>query len=66
VFGCYPEIIPCRSIAEATALFGDLDQWNIYKKCANGIGKILLKTHTGKCIYDYYSSFCKTISKWQA
>jgi hypothetical protein len=32
VFGCYPEIIPCRSIAEATALFGDLDQWNIYKK----------------------------------
>lgn len=34
VFGCYPEIIPCRSIAEATALFGDLDQWNIYKKMA--------------------------------
>jgi len=32
VFGCYPEIIPCRSIAEAQALFGDLDQWNIYKK----------------------------------
>lgn len=32
VFGCYPEIIPCRSIAEANALFGDLDQWNIYKK----------------------------------
>jgi hypothetical protein len=32
VFGCYPEIIPCRSIAEAKALFGDLDQWNIYKK----------------------------------
>jgi hypothetical protein len=32
VFGCYPEIIPCRSIAEAKALFGDLDQWNVYKK----------------------------------
>ena len=32
VFGCYPEVIPCRSIAEAQALFGDLDQWNIYKK----------------------------------
>ena len=32
VFGCYPEITPCRSIAEAQALFGDLDQWNIYKK----------------------------------
>jgi len=34
VFGCYPEIIPCKSIAEAQALFGDLDQWNIYKKMA--------------------------------
>ena len=32
VFTCYPEIIQGRSIAEATALFGDLDQWNIYKK----------------------------------
>jgi hypothetical protein len=32
VFGCYPEVIPCRSIAEAQAMFGDLDQWNIYKK----------------------------------
>jgi len=32
VFTCYPEVIPGRSIAEATALFGDLDQWNIYKK----------------------------------
>ena len=32
VFGCYPEIVPCRSIAEAKSLFGDLDQWNIYKK----------------------------------
>lgn len=34
VFGCYPEILPCRSIAEAQALFGDIDQWNIYKKMA--------------------------------
>jgi len=34
VFGCYPEIIPCKSIAEAYALFGDLDHWNIYKKMA--------------------------------
>lgn len=34
VFTCYPEIVPGRSIAEATALFGDLDQWNIYKKMA--------------------------------
>lgn len=32
VFGCYPDVIPCRSIAEAQHLFGDLDQWNIYKK----------------------------------
>lgn len=32
VFGCYPEVIPCRPIAEAQHLFGDLDQWNIYKK----------------------------------
>ena len=34
VFGCYPEVFPCRSIAEAQALFGDIDQWNIYKKMA--------------------------------
>jgi SAM-dependent methyltransferase len=32
VFTCYPEIVPGKSIAEAQALFGDLDQWNIYKK----------------------------------
>jgi hypothetical protein len=32
VFTCYPEIIEGRSIAEAQALFGDIDQWNIYKK----------------------------------
>ncbi len=32
VFTCYPEIVPGRSIAEAQALFGSLDQWNIYSK----------------------------------
>lgn len=32
VFGCYPEIIPCRSIAEAEHLFGDIGQYNIYGK----------------------------------
>lgn len=32
VFTCYPEIIQGKSIAEAKALFGDIDQWNIYKK----------------------------------
>jgi SAM-dependent methyltransferase len=35
VFGCYPEVIPCKSIAEARDLFGDIDQWNIYKKMAD-------------------------------
>ena len=35
VFGCYPEVMPCRSIAEAEALFGNIDQWNIYKKMAD-------------------------------
>jgi hypothetical protein len=34
IYGCYPEIIPCKSIAEAEALFGSLEQWNIYKKMA--------------------------------
>jgi SAM-dependent methyltransferase len=34
IFGCYPEIIPCRSIAEAQSLFGDIEHWNIYKKMA--------------------------------
>lgn len=32
VFTCYPEVVPGRSIAEATALFGNLDQYNIYAK----------------------------------
>jgi GT2 family glycosyltransferase len=34
IFTCYPEIIAGRSIAEARALFGDIDQWSIYKKMA--------------------------------
>jgi len=32
VFTCYPEIVPGKSIAEAQHLFGDIDQYNIYKK----------------------------------
>ena len=34
IFGCYPEVVPCHSIAEANRLFGDLSQWNIYAKMA--------------------------------
>lgn len=32
VFGCYPEIIPCRPIAEAQALFGDIETFSVYAK----------------------------------
>jgi hypothetical protein len=32
VFGCYPEILPCRPIAEAQALFGDVEAFNVYGK----------------------------------
>ena len=32
VFTCYPEVVAGLSIAEAQARFGNLDQWNIYKK----------------------------------
>ncbi len=32
VFGCYPEILPCKSIAEAQHLFGDIEMYNIYAK----------------------------------
>ena len=32
VFGCYPEVIPCRSIHEARDLFGDIDQYSVYAK----------------------------------
>ena len=31
-FTCYPEIVPGRSIADAMQSFGDLSQWDIYKK----------------------------------
>jgi hypothetical protein len=34
VFTCYPDIVPGKSIAEARALFGDIDQWSIYRKMA--------------------------------
>jgi len=32
VFSCYPEVVPGRSIAEAKAMFGNLDRFNIYMK----------------------------------
>lgn len=32
VFTCYPDIVPGRPIAEAKMLFGDIDQYNIYRK----------------------------------
>jgi hypothetical protein len=32
VFSCYPEIVPGRSIAEATHLFGDISYFNVYQK----------------------------------
>lgn len=34
VFGCYPDIIECRPIAEAHYLFGDIEQYNVYRKMA--------------------------------
>ena len=34
VYTCYPEIVNGNSIAEAEHRFGNLDQWNIYKKMA--------------------------------
>jgi GT2 family glycosyltransferase len=32
VFSCYPEIVPGRSIGEAIQLYGDISQFNIYRK----------------------------------
>lgn len=32
IFSCYPEIVPGRSIAEASQLFGDISSYNIYMK----------------------------------
>jgi len=34
VFTCYPEIVQGRSIAEAQALFGDIEPYNVYAKMA--------------------------------
>ena len=34
VFTCYPEVVPGRSIAEAHMLFGDIEQYNVYRKMA--------------------------------
>jgi hypothetical protein len=34
VFTCYPEVVPGRSIVEAHSLFGDIEQYNIYRKMA--------------------------------
>ena len=32
VFSCYPDIVPGRSIAEARALFGSIEHFNVYGK----------------------------------
>lgn len=32
VFTCYPEIVEGKPLSEAYRLFGNIDQWNIYKK----------------------------------
>lgn len=34
IFSCYPDIIPGKSIAEAQYLFGDIEEYNIYRKMA--------------------------------
>ena len=34
VFTCFPDIVAGRPISEAMSLFGDIDQWSIYKKMA--------------------------------
>ena len=34
IFTCYPDIIPGRSIAEAQFLFGDIEEYNVYRKMA--------------------------------
>ncbi len=34
LFTCYPDIVPGRSIAEAQALFGDIEEYNVYRKMA--------------------------------
>lgn len=32
IFSCYPDIVPGRSIADAKAMFGNIDNYNIYRK----------------------------------
>ena len=32
VFSCYPDLVPGNSIADAIRMFGDIEQWNIYRK----------------------------------
>lgn len=32
IFTCYPDIVPGRSIAEAKAIFGGIEQFNVYQK----------------------------------
>ena len=39
VFGCYPEVIPCRPIHEARKLFGDIEQYSIYAKMDRWVWK---------------------------
>ena len=34
IFTCYPDIIPGKSIAEAQFLFGDIEEYNVYRKMA--------------------------------
>ncbi len=34
VFTCFPDLVPGRPISVAMSLFGDMDQWSIYKKMA--------------------------------
>lgn len=34
VFSCYPDIIPGKSIAESQFLFGDIEEYNVYRKMA--------------------------------
>jgi hypothetical protein len=57
VFGCYPEIIPCRSIAEAQSLFGNLDQWNIYGKMDQWKWTDSLENAFRK-LYDCHTPIC--------
>ena len=54
IFTCYPDIIPGRPIAEAQALFGNLDQWSIYKKMAEWKWTDSLENAYRKLYLDYH------------